>query len=87
MAAFLEAIIRGGASLPPHPFIVEVLDYFNVAPFQFTPIYIYTMVTFYIAFIEADIGKPLVVEFAYVYYINALARNEGFWYTSNGVLT
>ena len=31
---------------------------------------------------KADIGEPSVVEFAYVYYIKALARNKGFWYTS-----
>ena len=31
---------------------------------------------------EADIGEPSAVEFTYVYYIKALARNEGFWYTS-----
>ena len=37
---------------------------------------------FYIAFMEADIGEPLAVEFTYVYCIKALARNEGFWYTN-----
>ena len=40
------------------------------------------MVAFYIAFMEADIGEPSMLEFAYVYCIKALARNEGFWYTS-----
>ena len=40
------------------------------------------MVVFYIAFMETDIGKPLAVEFAYIYCIKALARNKGFWYTS-----
>ena len=58
MFTFSEAIIRRGASLPLHPFIVEVLDYFNVAPFLFTPNSICTMVAFYIAFMEADIGEP-----------------------------
>ena len=40
------------------------------------------MVVFYIAIIEVDIGEPSVIEFAYIYCIKALARNEGFWYTS-----
>ena len=40
------------------------------------------MVVFYIAIIEVDIGEPSVIEFAYVYCNKALARNEGFWYTS-----
>ena len=78
MAAFSEAIIRERVSLPLHPFI----DYFNIAFFQFTPNSICTMVAFYIAFMEADIGEPSAIEFAYVYYIKALVRNEGFWYTS-----
>ena len=55
MATFSLEIIRGGASLPFYPFIIEVLDCFNVAPFQFTPNFIRTMVTFYIAFIEANL--------------------------------
>ena len=82
MAAFSEAIIQGGASHSLHPFIFEVLDYFNIAPFQFTSNSINTMVAFYITFIEADIGEPLVVEFAYVHCIKALARNKGFWHTN-----
>ena len=57
MAAFSKAIIRGRASLPFHPFIIEVLDYFKIVHFQFTLNSIRTMVAFYIAFMEADIGK------------------------------
>ena len=59
-------------------FLVEVFDYFNVVCFQFIPNLILTMVAFYIAFIEVDIGEPSVVEFAYIYCIKALARNDGF---------
>lgn len=40
------------------------------------------MMAFYIAFMEADISESSAVEFAYVYYIKAFARNEGFWYTN-----
>ena len=64
MMAFFEAIMRGWASLPLHPFLIAVLEYFNVAPFQFTPNSFRIMVAFYIAFMESDIGEPFVVEFA-----------------------
>lgn len=40
------------------------------------------MVSFYIAFIEVDIGESSAMEFAYIYCIKALTKNEGFWYTS-----
>ena len=82
MVTFSEVIIRGGASIPRHPFLVEVFDYFNIVPFQFTPNSISTIVAYYIVFIEANIGEPLVVEFVYIYCIKALARNKVFWYTS-----
>ena len=75
MVAFFEAIIQGGVSIPLHPFLVEVLDYFNLVPFQFTPNSIGTMVAFYIAFMEVDIGEPFVVEFTYIYCIKALTKN------------
>ena len=82
MAALSEAIIQGGASLPLYLFLVEVLDYFNVVHFQFTPNSIRTMVAFYIAFMEADICEPSAIEFTYVYCMKTFARNEVFWYMS-----
>ena len=57
MTIFSKAIIQGGSSIPLHPFVIEVFDYFNIIPFQFTPNSICTMVAFYIAFMEADIGN------------------------------
>ena len=78
LVTFSEEIIRGGAFVSLHPFIVEVLDYFNVVPFKFTLNSIRTMVAFYIAFMEADTGESSAVEFAYVCCIKALARNERF---------
>ena len=36
------------------------------------------MVAFYITFMEIDIGETFAVEFAYIYYIKALAKNESF---------
>ena len=69
MVAFYEAIIWGGASIPLRPFLVEVLDYFNLVPFQLTPNSLRTIVSFYIAFMETDIGESSAEEFTYVYYI------------------
>ena len=43
------------------------------------------MVAFYITFMEVDIGDLSTVEFAYIYYIKALARNEGFCTQARGV--
>ena len=74
--------MQGGAFILLHSFLIELFDYFNLVPFQFTPNSIHTIVAFYIALMEADIGEPLVVEFAYIYCIKDLAKNEGFWYTS-----
>ena len=48
--AFSEVIIKGGVSLPLHPFIETVLQYFNVALFQFTPNSFRIIVAFFIAF-------------------------------------
>ena len=78
MATFSKAIIQGGASILLHSFLIEMFDYFNIVSFQFTLNSIRTVVVFYIAFMEADIGKPLAVEFAYIYCIKALTRNTGF---------
>ena len=80
MMAFIEATMRKGASLPLHPLINDVLMYFNVTPFQFTPNFVCIMVAFYITFREVGIGEPSINEFAYVYGIKALAKHEGFWY-------
>ena len=78
MTAFSEAIIRWGASILLHPFLIEVFDYFNLVPFEFSPNSICTIVAFYIAFMEVDIGEPSVVEFAYIYGIKALTRTKAF---------
>ena len=82
MTAISETIIQGGASIPLYPFLVEVFNYFKIILFQLTPNSIRTMVAFYIGFMEANIGKLSAVEFAYIYCIKALSKNERFWYTS-----
>ena len=42
----------------------------------------YTIVALYILYMEADIGEPKTEEFAYVYCIKSLAKNQKLWYTS-----
>ena len=81
--AFSEAIIKGGASLPLHPFIEVVLQYLNVAPFQFTPNSFRIIVVFFIAFTEASHITPMVNKFAYVFEIKAFTKHAGFWYATN----
>ena len=80
--AFSESIMQGGASLPLHGFVEAVLQHFNVALFQFTLNSFCIMVAFFITFMEAGIGELNVDEFAFVYGIKALAKHEGFWYTT-----
>ena len=80
--AFSEAIMRGGGSLPLHPFIEAVLQYFNVAPFKFTLNSFYIIMAFFIVFTEACLVEPIVNEFAYIFGIKALMKHKGFWYTT-----
>ena len=78
MMAFNEAIMQGGASLLLHPFLIVVLQHFNVAPFQFIPNSFCIMVAFFISFIKMGISGLNVDEFTYVYEAKALAKHEGF---------
>ena len=80
--AFSEAIMRGGGSLPLHPFIEAVLQYFNVAPCKFTLNSFYIIMAFFIVFTEACLVEPTVNEFAYIFGIKALMKHKGFWYTT-----
>ena len=81
--AFNEAILKMGVYLPFHPFIVQVLDYFGVVPFQL-PLNSYRLiVAFYIVFLEYCGVAPSVVHFAYIYGLKALAKYARFWYLTN----
>ena len=82
MITFSEVIMRGGASILLHPFVVEVLDYFNLIPFQLTPNSFRNIMTFYIIFMEIGIREPSTDVFAYVYCIKVLAEHKGLWYMS-----
>ena len=72
----------GGASLPHHPFVKVVLQYFIVALFQFTLNSFCIIVAFFIAFTKACLIEPVVNNFSYIFEIKALAKHEGFWYTT-----
>ena len=76
--AFSEAIVRGGAFLPLHPFVEVILQYFNVALFQFTLNSFHIIVAFFIAFMEVCLIEPTVNEFAYIFGIKTLAKHKGF---------
>ena len=78
--AFSKAILKAEVSLPLHPFINEVLQFFDVVQFQLTLNSYCIIVTFYIAFAEACEFELSVGHFAYVFWIKAVAKHVGFWY-------
>ena len=77
---FSETILKMRVFIPLHPFIVQVLDYFDIVPFQLPPNSHRLIVTFYIAFSEYCGVTSSVVYFAYIYEIKALAKHMRFWY-------
>ena len=72
---FSKAILKKGVYLSLHPFIAQVLDYFDIAPFQLPPNFHRLIVEFYIGFSEYCGVTPLVVHFAYIYRLRALAKH------------
>ena len=80
--AFSGAILKAGVSFPLHPFIDEVLQFFDVVSFQLTPNSYCIIVAFYIAFIDSYGFKSSVSHFAYVFGIKALTKHTGFLYTT-----
>ena len=77
---FSEAILKTGVFLPVHPFVVQVLDYFDIVPFQLPPNSYRLIVAFYIVFLEYCGVALSVVHFAFMYGLTALAKHAGFWY-------
>ena len=63
-----------------HPFIAQVLDYFDIVPFQLPSNSHLLIVTFYFVFSKYYGVAPSVVHFAYIYGLKALAKHVGFWY-------
>uniref|UniRef100_A0A803PB44 Transposase (putative) gypsy type domain-containing protein n=1 Tax=Cannabis sativa TaxID=3483 RepID=A0A803PB44_CANSA len=67
MVAFSESILEAGVAWLLHPFFVEILDYFGIAPLQLTPNGWIILTCFYIAFKEAVGRAPTAREVLYVY--------------------
>ena len=83
--ALSEAILKAGVFLPLHPFIDQVLQFFDIIPFQLTLNSYCIIATFFITFLEACGVEPSIGHFDYVFGIKAFAKNAGFWYlTSHG---
>ena len=80
---FSEAILETGVFLPLHPFVVQVLDYFDIAPFQLPLNSHCLIVVFYIVFSEHYGVAPSVVHFVFVYELKAIAKHIGFWYLTS----
>ena len=73
---FSEAILKMEVFLPLHPFVVQVLNYFDIVPFQLPPNSHRLIVVFYIVFSEYYGVMPSVVYFVYIYGLNALAKHD-----------
>ena len=76
--AISEAILKVGVFLPLHPFIDQVLQFFDIVPFQVTPNSYRIIVAFVIAFFEACGVKPSLGHFTYIFGIKATAKHAGF---------
>ena len=75
-----EAILKMRVYLLLHFFVAQVLDYFDIVPFQLPLNSHRLIVAFYIVFSEYCGVVPLVVHFAYIFRVKALAKHMGFWY-------
>ena len=64
---FSEVILKTGVFLPLHPFIVQVLDYFDIIPFQFPPNSHRLIVAVYIIFSECYSVALSVIHFVFIY--------------------
>ena len=80
---FSETILKTGVFLSLHLFVVQVLDYLDIFPFQLPPNSHRLIVAFYIVFSEYCGVVPSVVYFVYIYGLNALAKHAGFWYLTS----
>ena len=83
--ALSEAILKAGVLLPLHPFIDQVLQFFDIVPFQLTPNSYCIIMVFFISFSKACGIEPSIGHFAYVFRIKAIMKHVEFWYlTSHG---
>ena len=86
--AISEVILKTGVFLPFHPFIEQVLNFFDIVSFQLSLNSHRLIVAFYIAFSELSKTAPTVGHFAFILGLKVLAKHLGFWYlTGQGVAT
>ena len=78
--AISEAILKTRVFLPLHPFTDQVLEYFDIVPFQLSPNSYSLIVAFYIAFSELYKTVPIVGHFAFIFRLKALSKHPRFWY-------
>ena len=84
--AISEVILKTRVFLPLHPFIDQVLEFFDIISFQLSLNSYRLIVVFYIAFLELYKTMPIVGHFAFIFGLKALAKHLGFWYlTGRGV--
>ena len=76
---FSKVILKAGVSLPLHPFIDDILQFFTVVPFHLTLNTYCIIVTFYVAFTETRGFEPSVGHFAYMIKIKAFMSDLGIW--------
>ena len=81
--AIREAILKAGVFLPLHPFIDQVLQFFEIMHFQLTLNSYRINVAFYIVFSKACGVEPSLRHFAHIFGIKVVAKHAGFWYLTN----
>ena len=78
--AISEAILKAGVFLPLHPFIDQVLQFFDIVSFQLSPNSYLVIVAFFITFLEACEVEPSLGHFTHIFGIKVIAKHAGFWY-------
>ena len=78
-----KVILKVRVFLPLHPFIDEVLQFFDIAPFQFNPNFYRIIMAFFIIFLKACRVEPSLDHFAYIVGIKVMAKHAGFWYLTS----
>ena len=73
--AISEVILKARFFLPLHPFIDQVLQFFDIVPFQLTLNSYCIIVAFFVAFSEACGVEPLLGHFAYIFRIKVIAKH------------
>ena len=76
--AISKAILKVGVFLPLHPFIDQVLQFFDIVLFQLTLNSYHIIVAFFIAFSEVCGVEPSLEHFAYIFGIKVVAKHTRF---------